>query len=690
MNTKTNAAHRGRLAATISAITLCAGIAAPAFAGPKEDLHAEMATLHAQMQSLKPLINSDQQAATSYVTAESRCAQISAQMGGDLPQAEGGQTSAGGGAIRGTIPNVPTGCTPTTITASNTTPVAIPTGPAVVTSTVIVAGAGPSLWDLNLTTNITHTFAADLDITLQSPAGTVITLTTDNGAGNDNVFNGTVWDDDANPAGQVPYTTNSGVVSDHAYVNLTLASPLVPEEALSAFQGENPNGTWTITISDDLAGDGGSLDSWSMEITTFPSAPITATTNAAQTTPVAIPTGPAVVTSTLAVAGAGTSICKVALTSNITHTFAADLDVTLQSPAGTVITLTTDNGAGNDNVFNGTVWDDDANPAGQVPYTTNNGVVTDHAYVNLTLASPLVVEESMGAFMGEDPNGTWTMTVSDDLAGDGGSLDSWALAITTCTCATPPVFAYAPPPSSTVTAVGGLAIGSTGTLTITPSVATPGNGTGAAATTTTTCTAPTAPFAGFGQSVTAVGAGAISGGPLTGTCTLGAAAVTQTLSCTENRGGVPTAVSWTLECPLGQPPLTSTPPSGGVLTLPAQLLGGLATTAAIAFQNPGTIDATVTCTAPTTTQFNAAPLIIMVPAGGSATTTVSYFNNAGLGTFTGVMNCVGPSNQAFTFNLQGSTQVPSIPVPATNRLGLWLMLAGVLALGLLALFTRRQ
>ena len=41
----------------------------------------------------------------------------------------------------------------------------IPTGPAVVTSTVVVSGAGPFLWDLDLTTNLTHTFAADLDVT---------------------------------------------------------------------------------------------------------------------------------------------------------------------------------------------------------------------------------------------------------------------------------------------------------------------------------------------------------------------------------------------------------------------------------------------------------------------------------------------------------------------------------------------
>src|SRR5204862_7498386 len=132
--------------------------------------------------------------------------------------------------------------------------------------------------------------------------------------------------------------------------------------------------TWTVTISDDLAGDGGSLDSWSLAVTTFPSAPLTTTVpTVTQSTPVAIPTGPAVVTSTLVVSGAGTSILDVDLTTSIPHTFAADLDITITSPAGTVVTLTTDNGAGNDNVYNGTVWDDDANPGGQVHYTTSNG-----------------------------------------------------------------------------------------------------------------------------------------------------------------------------------------------------------------------------------------------------------------------------------------------------------------------------
>ncbi|MGB4844150.1 MAG: zinc-dependent metalloprotease family protein, partial [Ferruginibacter sp.] len=344
--------------------------------------------------------------------------------------------------IVGTItvtPSLPGGgsgpCTPSVAqTFTNNTPVAIPTGPGVVTSTITVSGAPTFLYDLNMLTNITHTFNSDLDITIMSPSGTVVTLTSDNGAGNDNVFNGTLWDDNANPGGQVPYTTNNGLVTDQAYVNLTTATPLVPEEALAAFIGEDPNGVWTITISDDLAGDGGSLDSWALIITGLPAAPTLTTSSFTNNTPVVIPTGPGVVTSTINVTGVGTQLFDVNMTTFIRHTFNSDLDITITSPAGTVVTLTSDNGAGNDNVFNGTIWDDSANPGGQVPYTSNNGLVTDHTYANLTLASPLVPEEALGAFVGEDPNGVWTLTISDDLAGDGGTLDSWTLDLQTAIC----------------------------------------------------------------------------------------------------------------------------------------------------------------------------------------------------------------------------------------------------------------
>ena len=163
-------------------------------------------------------------------------------------------------------------CPATTVTAfTNSTPIAIPTGPGTVTSTITVSGVDPYLWDLNLQTSIQHTFAADLDITIQSPAGTVVTLTTDNGAGNDNVFDGTLWNDSANDP-----------VTDHIYTNMALASPLSPEEPLAAFIGEDPNGDWVLTIADDDAGDGGPLNSWALSLSTSSGCPTPLNVNLTQ------------------------------------------------------------------------------------------------------------------------------------------------------------------------------------------------------------------------------------------------------------------------------------------------------------------------------------------------------------------------------------------------------------------------
>ena len=364
-------------------------------------------------------------------TAMAEYDEVSARLGGDRAPVLPTQPAASAGGLGGGPP-APPNCVATTSSFANATPVVIPTTISTITSTIVVSGAGTYLYDTDVITNITHTFNSDIDMTVTSPAGTVVTLTTDNGSSFDNVFNGTTWDDDANPAGQVPYTTNNGVVSDTTFADLTLASPLVPEEALGAFVGEDPNGTWTLTISDDANGDGGAV-TWSLNLSTLPAPPTVANTTASNNTPVVIPTSIGVVTSTINVAGAGTSILDVDAITNITHTFNSDIDMTLTSPAGTVVTLTTDNGSSFDNTFNGTVWDDDANPAGQVPYTTNNGVATEHVYADLTLASPLVPEEAMGAFIGEDPNGTWTLTISDDANGDGGAV-TWSLDIDTASC----------------------------------------------------------------------------------------------------------------------------------------------------------------------------------------------------------------------------------------------------------------
>lgn len=62
--------------------------------------------------------------------------------------------------------------------------------------------------------------------------------------------------------GQHPWRDDAGTpVTDFSYVNLVTATPLVPEGALGHFQDSDPNGTWTLSVTNDLAGDSASLDS---------------------------------------------------------------------------------------------------------------------------------------------------------------------------------------------------------------------------------------------------------------------------------------------------------------------------------------------------------------------------------------------------------------------------------------------
>jgi len=302
--------------------------------------------------------------------------------------------------------------------------VVIPDVVSVVSDSLFVSGLDNVLIDLNLQTFIQHTYCSDLDITLQSPTGKIVTVTSDNGANLENVFNGTVWDDQANPGGQVPYSTNSGLVTDHNYTNLVTATPLAPEESFALFAGDNPNGWWYLTISDDQNEDGGILTSWSLEITTIPSLPLITFTDFSFNTGLIIPTTVSTDSVLLEVNGLSEYLVDLNVTTWLRHSYNADLDITLKSPQGTIVTLTSDNGSDKDDVFNGTLWDDQADPGGQLPYQNNDYLVTDRVYEDFVTATPLVPEEPFEAFLGENPNGTWVLKISDDTGGDAGVLDS--------------------------------------------------------------------------------------------------------------------------------------------------------------------------------------------------------------------------------------------------------------------------
>src|SRR4029434_9912127 len=97
----------------------------------------------------------------------------------------------------------------------------------------------------DLTIDIAHPTADQLDISLVSPSGRTVTLTTDNGAQNDDVFAGTTFDDQAAGPPSMPNVRN------FTFTNLVATGPIQPEGAMAAFMGEAAAGPWALVLVDD-------------------------------------------------------------------------------------------------------------------------------------------------------------------------------------------------------------------------------------------------------------------------------------------------------------------------------------------------------------------------------------------------------------------------------------------------------
>lgn len=88
---------------------------------------------------------------------------------------------------------------------------------------------------LNITVNITHPRTRHLTLALMSPVGTQVLL----------------WDE---------------AVGDGANLVGTFPTTLEPAESLSAFDGEDFNGDWQLTVTDGVASYTGTLNSWAITI----------------------------------------------------------------------------------------------------------------------------------------------------------------------------------------------------------------------------------------------------------------------------------------------------------------------------------------------------------------------------------------------------------------------------------------
>ena len=140
----------------------------------------------------------------------------------------------------------------------NSTPLALPTGPGLTTSTINIPD-NRTISNLQVSFDIQHTSTPDLDVVLTAPAGNDVVLFTDRGtagaagSGTD-IANFTLDDEAAIPINTMP------VLRD------LIMQPQVNMGRLGWFKGENAAGTWTLKVYDDLTANGGTLNSWSLTV----------------------------------------------------------------------------------------------------------------------------------------------------------------------------------------------------------------------------------------------------------------------------------------------------------------------------------------------------------------------------------------------------------------------------------------
>ncbi|HEX8563570.1 MAG TPA: zinc-dependent metalloprotease family protein [Flavobacterium sp.] len=126
-------------------------------------------------------------------------------------------------------------------------------GTPTINSTVNIP-TGVNISDVNITMAVNHTWINDLTATLIAPSGTQVILY-DGPCVSDSILNINATFDDSGAV--VVCGTNPGISGTVKSLQL-----------LSAFNGQNSAGTWTLKIKDNFNQDGGSLQSWSLNICT--------------------------------------------------------------------------------------------------------------------------------------------------------------------------------------------------------------------------------------------------------------------------------------------------------------------------------------------------------------------------------------------------------------------------------------
>ncbi|GMN10423.1 hypothetical protein MTsPCn9_31110 [Croceitalea sp. MTPC9] len=146
----------------------------------------------------------------------------------------------------------------------------------------------------------------------------------------------------------------------------------------------------------------------------FTTSPITCTNIDGQGLPIEISTGNAsTITATISVLQ-DLPISDLNVNLDISHSFLEDLIIKLTSPSGTTITLLSKNCGNLNNIT--AIFDDDG-----LPISCSN--------TSPAISGTIMPLGSLASFNGESSLGDWVLEIQDTANGDGGSLDSFSLAL---------------------------------------------------------------------------------------------------------------------------------------------------------------------------------------------------------------------------------------------------------------------
>jgi subtilisin-like proprotein convertase family protein len=285
---------------------------------------------------------------------------------------------------------------------------------------------------------LSHSFPADLDVMLVGPDGQSVLVMSDAGGGSPGVTGVNVtFDDDAPEYLSQVANPASGIYRPTNYDDgLADAFPMVPapsrSAALSAFNGSQPAGTWSLYVMDDQGADVGTIASgWSIELLLLEELCYFPDNNH-----ILIPDNQPYSLYPASVSFAAQGVVSKAMVEfdTLDHPFPEDLDLLVESPSGQAALVLSDAGGSNP-VDNVTVRLDDDAPTVVSDSSLTNGAFRPFDYDDGVLdffggpAPPGPYSSKLSSLIGSPVAGNWNFYLKDDAASGGAAGSLFGLCI---------------------------------------------------------------------------------------------------------------------------------------------------------------------------------------------------------------------------------------------------------------------